>query len=413
MNEPGRQTPPAGDRFPAGVSARCDRGSAGLQVIIIGASVRAAAHSALRAGLEPIGCDLFADRDLAAAGEAHRIPARYYPQGFEPLLAQLIAGVPWLYTGALENHPELLDRLAEARPLWGNRGSSLRAARDPLALAANLKAAGLPHPLVRLDPQGLPRDGSWLAKPLASAGGRDVAFFFGRRQHTSRACYFQERIEGEPLSAVFVAMRPNTVLAGVTWQWLGKPGAPFAFRGSIGPYPLSPATNRRVAQLGRAIASAFGLVGLFGVDFILRDAIPWPVEVNPRYTASVEVLELATGQALLAQHCQAFDRDSVSQGPLKPAQRDRTLTGVVGKAIVFAAEPCEFPERCLWRALQPDRPFSLPRLADIPRAGTRFKRGEPVITLLEHAPDLATCRARLTRRLRHWQQRLAATAVEC
>ena len=46
--------------------------------------------------------------------------------------------------------------------------------------------------------------------------------------------------------------------------------------------------------------SAFGLAGWFGVDFILRDGIPWPVEINPRYTASVEIHELASGRSLLA-----------------------------------------------------------------------------------------------------------------
>ena len=58
-----------------------------------------------------------------------------------------------------------------SRPLWGNDGSTLRAVRDPIAVAEALRRAGLPCPRVRLEPEGLPRDGSWLVKPLASAGG--------------------------------------------------------------------------------------------------------------------------------------------------------------------------------------------------------------------------------------------------
>ena len=48
-------------------------------------------------------------------------------------------------------------------------------------------------------------------------------------------------------------------------------------------------------KLGTVLAQAFRLVGLFGVDGVLDAERFWPVEVNPRYTASVEVLEGATG----------------------------------------------------------------------------------------------------------------------
>ena len=99
-------------------------------------------------------------------------------------------------------------------------------------------------------------------------------------------------------------------LIGVTRQLIGAPGSPFAYRGSIGPVTISERLKARLDLMGRVLASEFALVGLFGVDFILRDDEPWPVEVNPRYTASVEVLELALGRSLLAEHLRACDRSS-------------------------------------------------------------------------------------------------------
>ena len=50
-------------------------------------------------------------------------------------------------------------------------------------------------------------------------------------------------------------------------------------------------------QLGLDLARGCGLRGLFGVDFVLSEGVPWPVEINPRYTASVEVLEYADPHA--------------------------------------------------------------------------------------------------------------------
>src|SRR5438094_10464728 len=87
-------------------------------IVIFGASVRAAAFSALRAGLQPWCADLFADADLQARCPATRL-AGAYPEGFEALAAGDWPG-PWLYTGGLENHPALVQRLAQRRPLWGN-----------------------------------------------------------------------------------------------------------------------------------------------------------------------------------------------------------------------------------------------------------------------------------------------------
>ena len=56
--------------------------SAGPNLLIFGASVRAAAFSALRAGLQPWCADLFADADLRARCPTIQVPPGLYPQGF-------------------------------------------------------------------------------------------------------------------------------------------------------------------------------------------------------------------------------------------------------------------------------------------------------------------------------------------
>src|SRR4051812_33753816 len=102
-------------------------------LVLLGASVRAAASSALRAGLSPWGIDLFADADLCARCPAMRLGGRY-PQGFLEAIENAPPG-PWLYTGGLENHPFLVGQLADRRPLWGNDAGALVKARDPDFLA--------------------------------------------------------------------------------------------------------------------------------------------------------------------------------------------------------------------------------------------------------------------------------------
>jgi predicted ATP-grasp superfamily ATP-dependent carboligase len=375
-----------------------------LHLLILGASVRAAAYSALRAGFEPLCGDLFADRDLRSIAPGVRIATRDYPMGLAEL-ARSAPAAPWIYTGALENQPELVSRISLDRPLWGNPESTLRAVRDPRAVAAVLRESGFPCPMVRLDPAGLARDGSWLVKPIASAGGEGVGELIDEESDARESrCYYQERIEGLGLAAVFVSAGggTDTRLMGVTRQTIGHGAGPFVYTGSIGPWPLERDVAARIEAIGRELAMAFRLVGLFGVDLILRDGEPWPVEVNPRYTASVEVLELSLGRALLAAHARACD-PSVEvveeRVPVSPRRR------WVGKSIVFAAESCRFPDR-INRSTGPIEPFAIPRVADIPDVGSAFEPGQPVLTVLAHGTTAAACGARLARQRAGWLRRL-------
>jgi predicted ATP-grasp superfamily ATP-dependent carboligase len=385
-----------------------------LQLLILGSSARAAAFSARRAGLQPVTADLFADGDLRAIAAAHRIAASDYPEALAAVGAT-VAPSPWIYTGALENHPDLVAQIARQRPLWGNDAPALRAVRDPFALATVLRRAGLPCPAVQPDASRLPRDGSWLVKPLASAGGQGIAPL-GRSHDraTSRPCYYQQRIDGPSLAAVFLAARDgqtnesSATLVGVTRQWIGRPGCPFAYAGSLGPWPIAPGVRPRIAALGRTLAAAFRLSGLFGVDLILRDGEPWTVEVNPRYTASVEVLELALRRPLLAEHALACDADLDSEklliAPPSPCSR------AVGKLILFAPAPCRFPN-LREHHVTTDGPFTIPRLADLPDPDTPFEAGAPVLTLFAHGASVAACQWKLRHRVGRWERRLRSCAT--
>src|SRR5689334_8027083 len=116
---------------------------------IVGASARAAAHSARRAGFSPCAADLFADLDLR--GLCPSVLVHDYPQGLERLCAGPQPG-GWMYTGALENYPELVDRLAAMRPLWGNRAEVLRAVRDPQQLASAVVSDRVDSPALASSP---------------------------------------------------------------------------------------------------------------------------------------------------------------------------------------------------------------------------------------------------------------------
>jgi len=391
----------------------------GGALLIVGASARAAAGSALRAGFAPTGIDLFADADLAAAAPVTAIPTADYPHGFLTLARAAPPG-PWLYTGGLENHPALVQAIAAERPLLGNDAPALRRARSPHFLADLFRKADIPHPTLFLDyPHRRPAHGRWLVKPLTGAGGRGIHFLDSAGQPERRAVYVQEYVAGEPCSAVYVGDGAHAELLGVTAQLVGAAefhAAPFHYCGSIGPLALTAACQLAFTRLGDVIAAGCGLRGLFGVDAVLVDDVPYPVEVNPRYPASVEVLEHALGSAALARHVAVFGQRGASaprgtvNGPkFKPPRGAFAPRGpAVGKAILYAASAVTFPPSGPWtEALHaPVDPWRLPEFADLPHAGDRIEAGRPILTVFSQAATVAACRADLAARAAEVERRL-------
>lgn len=361
-----------------------------VDILIVGASARAAAYSAWRAGLKPWAADLFADADLGRCFPCVQIAENSYPNHLLTVL-QHAPLAPWLYTGALENRPVLVGKLARLRALWGNGQDVLQRVRDPFAVEALLRGHGLPCPRHERAAASPPSGERWLVKPLAGAGGRGVRWPAAREPLAAGKVYWQEFIEGEPCAAVYV----GATLLGVTRQligqdWLNVGG--FHYCGSIGPLSLSDSAHTAFERLGQTVADGFGLRGVYGVDCVLRDGVPYPVEINPRYTASVEVLEHATGVQALALHAAAF-------GALLPGTpRRQQPTGVVGKAILFARQSLVFPDSGPWPDASAHAPDDMPALADIPHAGTPIEIHQPILTLLARADSMANCVEELRRR---------------
>jgi len=368
-------------------------------LIVLGASVRAAAMSALRAGWQPYAIDQFADRDLAAIGPAIRI-ARY-PGDFLRALAAA-PPAPWLYTGGLENHPRLVDRLAAIRPLLGNGGQVLRLARDPSTLCGAAHKAGCKFPRTmdgtevfgdEVPDRGQPR---WLLKRRRASGGLHVVML-GRDglARLPRGYCQQTFIDGQPTSAVYVVARGRARLLGVTRQLLGVDfglARPFLYVGSVGPLRPTAVESAKLRALGDALARRCGLAGLFNIDFVRTASDLWAIELNPRYSASIEVLERALEIRCVELHlaaCQAIQL---------PEKAPPSGEKFAGKAIVYAPHDVTIgePLEKLIAALSAGR--AEPLVADLPRVGERIVRGNPVLTVLAEAASLAAVESQLAER---------------
>jgi len=167
------------------------------------------------------------------------------------------------------------------------------------------------------------------------------------------------------------------------------------------------ARDATLSKIGDVLTREFELSGLFGVDFILDGEQIWPLEVNPRYTASVEVCERATGDNAIAFH--------VIDWPDAPSGRSRMrskVTGVAhGKAILFARRDVvmsnEFAEMALAEALR----MPWPKLADVSPAGSLIEAGRPIITVFAEGRTVDDVEQRLRLRVLELERQIYGSSA--
>jgi predicted ATP-grasp superfamily ATP-dependent carboligase len=174
-------------------------------------------------------------------------------------------------------------------------------------------------------------------------------------------------------------------------------------------FPDAHALFEATHAVAGCVADEFGLVGLNGLDFIARGRVPYPVEVNPRWSSSIEVAERAFDTAFFAAHV-----ESSAGGALPSFDCARSLKriGAVGKAIVYARHAGSVGDTATW--------LEDPAVRDVPRSGEIIRVGQPVCSVFATAADSLACyrllviRAeRIYAELQHLTiERAAAAAVE-
>ena len=385
------------------------------RVLIVGISTRAAAESAARAGFEVTALDAYADLDQHPSVRALSLPRDFAARPTASAgarVARTIASDAVAYLSRFENHPRAVAMLAAGRALWGNPPDVLRRVRDPLALSEALRLRGFDVPDVRLEPHRRfdgappgPRDDStgWMVKPLQSGGGQRVRRSTGGA--VPRGSYLQEHVDGIPGSVVLAAAGGRAVPLGVSRQLIGDPafGARnYRYCGSIlsgwedRQFPGGRALVERAWDLARAVAEEFHLVGVNSVDFVARGSTPYPVEVNPRWSASMELVEQSFGLSVFGCHANACERGTLPAFDVATARHHR---GATGKAIVFARQAVIAGDTRRW--------LGDATVRDVPRPGERIEAGQPVCTVFGSAADATGCYEALVRRSERVYEELA------
>jgi predicted ATP-grasp superfamily ATP-dependent carboligase len=136
------------------------------------------------------------------------------------------------------------------------------------------------------------------------------------------------------------------------------------------------------------------LRGLFGVDTILSSQGKlFPIELNPRYTASIEVLERSLGISTIAMHIEICRRGTLPEWSFIGSDCEHTC----GKAIVYAREQITVSPAFFEWCLGQNEGHEWPVIADIPSPETMIEIGQPIVTVLTDGRCTESVRQRLQR----------------
>jgi uncharacterized protein len=348
-------------------------------VIVAAYSARALASSAARAGYAPLSIDVFGDDDTREMSFASVKLDGGLSEGLT--LDKLVCAVEMLisahdpvgliYGAGFEHQAESIAAIARRTRIFGNRAETLKRAKDPVALSRVCEANGVRHPQVAFAPPDEPE--RWLVKRQGAAGGAHIAGAHAA-SGVSPDCYYQLRVTGESISALFLASEKRTEIIGLSIQWTAPtPASRFRYGGAAGPIDIDPAQAEEIVRSVAAIASELNLVGLNSADFLVSADAVWLIEINPRPGATLDVFE-SNKAPLFAHHIAACE------GRLTPAS-----PGLPIKAAEIVYAPCDIvaPEGRNWPDWAVDRSS----------AGTCIAAGDPVCTVLASGATVDVARA--------------------
>ncbi|NYT07687.1 MAG: ATP-grasp domain-containing protein [Methanomicrobiales archaeon] len=329
----------------------------GIKVLVAGFATRHVVQSAYAAGCEVYAVDHFCDRDLSFYARAS--------MRFDELdeLFPAVAEMSGLHA------PDIViatsgAELLPSRDLCGTPPEKVQRFLDKLTTHQFFDELGIPAPRL-LSPGTFPAmlkprcgSGGWRNRVVGSSAEQEAWFAeFGEIPAIA-----EEVVAGTPCSVCCVADGARAIAIAPNLQELrGAGDARYGFCGSVTPFLDT--CHEELIRSAERIAAASGCVGTLGIDFISGDKL-YAIEINPRFQATLDTVEMATGINLFSIHLAAC-RGCL---PLRrPASRQ-----VAARRILFAGR--DF-------TVHADLSRLWPVVSDIPWPGTVFEEGQAVISV--------------------------------
>lgn len=329
-------------------------------LIIAALSARGYAQAAVAFGYEVITLDSFADADTCAIAK-QAIKLKFtedvvdfteFKHIFSMLDFSQCAG--FLYGSLFDNAPELLAWVAESVSIIGNAPEVMRLAKS-FEFFALLDDFGIPHPEVSLiRPLAL-------VKQLGGAGGTHVQHNLNGNLQANQ--YFQQKIEGIPVSLLFIADGKTAQTVGFNLQFLSPTTtSPYRYAGAVSHCVLPERTQQTLEKAAHLLTKQLALRGCNSLDAIFDGEQIWVLELNPRLSASFHCYP-----NLMQAHIQACTGHLVAL----PKQ-----TEALAHLVLYADTAIEVPADFIW----PHGTMDIPNV-NIGVSSVKIAQDAPICTI--------------------------------
>ena len=342
-------------------------------MLVAGFATRHVVQSAYRAGYEVYAIDHFCDQDLCWYTKEHTT--------YEELdeLPDLITEWHRRYktdalvvtSGAEDIHSDV--------PVQGSSPECATKFLDKLSIQHHFEDLGIPIP-----PVAEPREYPVMIKPCRGAGGWRNQIVHSEEEEAEWHELWpevpsirQKIITGTPASVSCISNGREARAIAVNMQILrgGEGDRAYGFGGDQTPFDTS--LGPEMVRYAEKAVAASGCVGSVGVDFVINDHA-WAIEINPRFQATLDTVEMATGCHIFDLHLDACKGRIPS---LMPVPKQYAI-----REIIFAEHDL---------VVRSNLKDLAPAIADIPFVGTEIEEGGALLSAYGHGPTPEAARKML------------------
>ncbi|ADQ14387.1 ATP-grasp domain-containing protein [Halanaerobium hydrogeniformans] len=373
-----------------------------MNLIVSAFSSRALAETAAVYGAKVFSFDFFADQDLKKYTEESyslkKAQKKYRTEELYRIIQRFLLNNKeksfyFCYASDWDNHYQLLSKL-EANDnliITGNSAAVLKkltGVKKKIRLFNLLKKTDFKIPEVIFKQKDLKKinytaDSIYLKKPIRSGGGKNIEIIKNKKELSKKLAenksdiyYFEKYIEGELLSLQFAADGQNAKLISFSKQLTALDSdSPFKYGGNILIKPSSQLVQKSKTLIN-LLTKRYSLRGINGVDFIKKANDLYFLELNPRFTAAVELLLDIYGSELFAIY---FENDLQKDYLAKYLKQ---LKKIKAKLILYSFYDLKVTHNITEHIDKfASNNFDF-KIKDIPEAGESFAKGEPLCTLI-------------------------------
>ncbi|MBN1432842.1 MAG: ATP-grasp domain-containing protein [Methanomicrobiaceae archaeon] len=349
------------------------------RVLVAGFATRHVACSAKRAGYEVHAIDAFCDQDLTWNTKSCRT--------FEEL--DSLPGI--INDSCKEIRPDILVVTSGAEDISVSKkisGSSRKKAgefTDKKKIQNFFEENSINVPSILPDNQ-YPA----MLKPCRGAGGwRNTIVNSKVEEDEFRSLWpdtpyvRQEFIEGIPCSVSCIASagRAKAIAANLQYLRGGAGEKAFGFAGAATPFPSE--YKDELMREAERIAALSGCTGSIGIDFILSDKGIYAIEINPRFQATLDIIEMSTGFNIFEAHINAC-RGILPE--LSPKHKK-----FVARKVIFAKRDLKVSD---------DMKKFYPKVADIPWKEDEIEEGGAIMSVYGEGSTLPEAESSLDKTIK-------------